>query len=153
MLGLGATKLPAWVWGWLPPSAALALRTAARSYTESRLLPVIAVGGISGASPLLSRSSHRSKAGHVGSPGLGPGGNIGGGNIGSNIGGNGGSADSLDSPKLHRGYNSPRRPSGQLQTAVAGGLSSLGRTAEPAGLLHMPPSAQPAAAAPAAIAH
>ncbi len=148
-LGLGATKLPAWVWGYLPPRTALALRTAARSYTESRLLPVIAVGGISG-SPLLSRGSHRGGKGGLGSPGLGPGGGISGGVASgvSGIAGSGGSGDSLDSPKL-RHYGSPRRPSGQLQTAASGGLSSLSRTQEP--FLHVPLPGQPVAAAPVAL--
>ena len=40
MVGLAVTKLPVWVWGYLPSRAVLALRTAARSYSESKLLPV-----------------------------------------------------------------------------------------------------------------
>ncbi len=118
MVGLAATKLPAWAWGMLPQRAALLLRTAARSYTESRLLPVFAVGGIAG-SPLLLWPGHRSGRG-IGSqesPGLGG---------VATLRGAGGSADSLESPKAWAYASSPRRPAVQLQAQVSGGLSRLG---------------------------
>ena len=136
-MGLGATKLPTWVWGYLPPRAALALRTAARSYTESRLLPVIAVGGIAG-SPLLSRSSHRSGKppglGGLSTPGLGAG---------------GGSAESLDSPTWMRGgfgVGSPGRQAASLQPALSGlgraqslqTQGSLHPQTEPSRFVHVP---------------
>jgi hypothetical protein len=103
--------MPAWMWGYIPSRAAFALRTAARSYVESRLLPVIAVGGIaSTGTPLLGRArgSHR-KAGSIGHSGLGNG------------------TELADSPK-HRVYgSSPRWGQSQLQTAGSAGLTSLSR--------------------------
>lgn len=151
VLGLGATKLPAWVWHWLPPKAALALRTAARSYTESRLLPVIAVGGITAAgSPLLPRPGHRK----VGSLGGGVGTGTGAGLAGSLSAGLGGSAESLESPKFRTHSGSPRRAPPQLQTAGSAGLSSLGRPslepgALPGGFVQQSPlGAHPAVAVP-----
>ena len=108
--------MPAWMWGYMPSRAAFALRTAARSYVESRLLPVIAVGGIaSTGTPLLSRArgSHR-KAGGIGHSGLGSG------------------TESADSPKLRVYGSSPRWGQSQLQTAGSAGLTSLSRqTPEP----------------------
>ena len=108
--------MPAWMWGYIPSRAAFALRTAARSYVESRLLPVIAVGGIaSTGTPLLSRArgSHR-KAGSVGHSGLCS------------------TTESLDSPKVRVYSSSPRWGQSQLQTAGSAGLTSLSRqTPEP----------------------
>jgi hypothetical protein len=115
------------MWGYIPSRAAFALRTAARSYVESRLLPVIAVGGIaSTGTPLLSRArgSHR-KSGSISHAGLGS------------------TTESSDSPKLRVYGSSPRWGASQLQTAGSAGLTSLSRqTPEPGSFV---PLAGPAA--------
>jgi hypothetical protein len=127
MLGLGASRMPAWMWGYIPSRVAAALRTAARSYVESRLLPVIAVGSIaSTGSPLLSRprGSHR-KVGSLGQSGLGAGQNS--------------STELLDSPKFRTYGSSPRRGPSQLQTPGLASMTSLSRqTPELRGAVQQP---------------